>query len=86
MDELERIKQKEELYQLNTYNKLPISIERGEGVWVYDSNGRKYLDLYGGHAVALTGHCHPAIVKAVGEQVKKLIFYSNVVYSSVRAL
>jgi acetylornithine aminotransferase/acetylornithine/N-succinyldiaminopimelate aminotransferase len=52
---------------------------------VYDSRGSKYLDLYGGHAVALTGHCHPKVVGAVKEQAEKLIFYSNVVYSSVRA-
>jgi acetylornithine/succinyldiaminopimelate/putrescine aminotransferase len=81
----EQIRSVEDLYQLNTYAKLPISIERGEGVWVYDSDGNRYLDLYGGHAVALTGHCHPGVVNAVQEQVKKLIFYSNVVYSSVRA-
>jgi predicted acetylornithine/succinylornithine family transaminase len=81
----EKIKETEESYQLNTYNKLPLSIERGEGVYVYDSDGKKYLDLYGGHAVALTGHCHPEVVKAVREQADKLLFYSNVVYSSVRA-
>lgn len=81
----EEVKQKEDLYQLNTYKKLPLSIERGEGVYVYDSTGKQYLDLYGGHAVALTGHCHPSVVKAVKEQLGKLIFYSNVVYSSVRA-
>jgi acetylornithine/N-succinyldiaminopimelate aminotransferase len=85
MDTFEQVRSTENRYQLNTYNKLPISIERGEGVWVYDSEGRKYLDLYGGHAVALTGHCHPAIVNAVKAQAEKLIFYSNVVYSSVRA-
>lgn len=81
----EIIKTKEDSCQLNTYKKLPLSIERGQGVYVYDSGGKKYLDLYGGHAVALTGHCHPAVVKAVRDQVEKLIFYSNVVYSSVRA-
>jgi len=79
----ELIKQKEEKFQLGTYKKLPISLERGEGVWVFDSQGKRYLDLYGGHAVAITGHCHPVIVKAVKEQIEKLIFYSNVVYSSV---
>jgi acetylornithine/N-succinyldiaminopimelate aminotransferase len=81
----EQIRQKEEQFQLNTYKKLPISIERGEGVYVFDSEGRKYLDLYGGHAVALSGHCHPEIVVAVQEQAARLLFYSNVVYSSVRA-
>jgi acetylornithine/N-succinyldiaminopimelate aminotransferase len=81
----ETIKQTEDSFQLNTYNKLPLSIEKGVGMYVYDSNGKKYLDLYGGHAVALTGHCHPEVVKAVREQAEKLLFYSNVVYSSVRA-
>jgi acetylornithine/N-succinyldiaminopimelate aminotransferase len=85
MDTFQQVRDTENLYQLNTYNKLPISIEKGEGIWVYDSEGKKYLDLYGGHAVALTGHCHPAIVSAVKSQAEKLIFYSNVVYSSVRA-
>jgi acetylornithine aminotransferase/acetylornithine/N-succinyldiaminopimelate aminotransferase len=62
-----------------------MSIERGEGMWVYDVDGKKYLDLYGGHAVALTGHCHPRIVQAIQDQSARLIFYSNVVYSSIRA-
>jgi len=81
----EEIKEIEDQYQLNTYKKLPISIERGEGVYVYDTNHKKYLDLYGGHAVAITGHSHPHIVKAITEQVHKLIFYSNVVYLEIRA-
>jgi acetylornithine/succinyldiaminopimelate/putrescine aminotransferase len=54
-------------------------------VYVYDLEGRRYLDLYGGHAVAVTGHCHPKVVRALREQAGTLIFYSNVVYSSVRA-
>jgi len=84
-EDFKTIRSVEEKYQLNTYAKLPLSVERGEGVWVYDTAGRKYLDLYGGHAVALTGHCHPKIVNAIREQAGKLIFYSNVVYSSIRA-
>jgi len=79
------IKEKEDFYQLNTYKKLPIAIEKGKGVYVYDTSGKKYLDLYGGHAVALTGHCHPEVVKAVKDQLDKLVFYSNVVYLPVRA-
>lgn len=64
---------------------MPIALERGEGVWVYTSEGDKYLDLYGGHAVTATGHCHPLVVKAIRDQAEKLIFYSNLVYSEVRA-
>src|SRR5437588_10104146 len=75
----------EEQYQLATYKKMPVVAERGEGVWIYASNGERYLDLYGGHAVAGTGHCHPHVVKAIREQTEKLLFYSNLVYSETRA-
>ena len=82
---LEEIAVIEERYQLATYKKMPIFAERGEGVWIYASNGDRYLDLYGGHAVAATGHCHPHVVAAVREQSEKLLFYSNLVYSEARA-
>ncbi|HEV8168247.1 MAG TPA: aspartate aminotransferase family protein [Pyrinomonadaceae bacterium] len=75
----------EEQYQLATYKKMPIAAERGEGVWIYTSDGDKYLDLYGGHAVAGTGHCHPHVVNALRTQAGELLFYSNLVYSSARA-
>ena len=75
----------EERYQLATYKKMPVVAERGEGVWIFASNGDRYLDLYGGHAVAGTGHCHPHVVKAIREQTEKLLFYSNLVYSEARA-
>src|SRR5438093_8187779 len=75
----------EEKYQLATYKKMPVVAERGEGVWIYASDGERYLDLYGGHAVAGTGHCHPHVVKAIREQTEKLLFYSNLVYSEARA-
>lgn len=75
----------EERYQLATYKKMPIVAERGEGVWIYASDGEKYLDLYGGHAVAGTGHSHPHVVAAIQAQAEKLLFYSNLVYSAARA-
>src|SRR5512132_413845 len=75
----------EDQFQLATYKKMPIVAERGEGVWLYSSVGEKYLDLYGGHAVAGTGHCHPHVVRAIREQSDKLLFYSNLVYSETRA-
>ncbi|MCA1576512.1 MAG: aspartate aminotransferase family protein [Acidobacteria bacterium] len=75
----------EDQFQLATYKKMQIAAERGEGVWIYTSDGDRYLDLYGGHAVAGTGHCHPHVVKAVREQAEQLLFYSNLVYSSARA-
>ena len=72
-------------YQLPAYNRLPLSLQRGEGVYVFDEDGRRFLDLYGGHAVASTGHSHPSVVEAIAQQAKQLLFYSNVVTSPVRA-
>ena len=63
---------------LKTYKTLPLELAKGEDVWVWDTAGKKYMDLYAGHAVCSTGHCHPHVVKAIQEQVGKLIFYSNV--------
>lgn len=75
----------EDQFQLATYKKMSIVAERGEGVWIYTCDGEKYLDLYGGHAVAGTGHCHSHVVNAIREQAGELLFYSNLVYSSARA-
>ena len=79
------IKQLEETYQLATYKKMNVAVERGEGAWVWTSEGDKYLDLYGGHAVCATGHSHPHVVKAIKSQAEKVLFYSNLVYSELRA-
>ena len=81
----EEIAKTEEHFQLATYAKMNIAAERGEGVWLYTSEGEKYLDLYGGHAVCATGHCHPHVVKTLQRQSEKLLFYSNLVYSEIRA-
>ncbi|MEW6125694.1 MAG: aspartate aminotransferase family protein [Acidobacteriota bacterium] len=82
---LENIIDVEEKYQVATYKKFPFVIERGEDVWVYTTEGEKYLDLYGGHAVVSTGHSHPRIVQAISDQAAKIIFYSNLVYNDTRA-
>jgi len=71
--------------QLGTYAKLPIVAERGEGIRLWDVEGRQYYDFYCGHAVTLIGHCHPRVVAAIREQAGRLIFYSNIVYNDVRA-
>lgn len=75
----------EERFQLSTYKKMGLVAERGAGAWLYTTGGERYLDLYGGHAVAATGHCHPRVVGALKEQAERLLFYSNLVYSEVRA-
>ena len=78
------IVQLEDQFQLATYKKMGIAIERGSGAWIWTSDGEKYLDLYGGHAVCATGHSHPYVVKAIQEQAAKILFYSNLVYSELR--
>lgn len=75
----------EDRFQLATYAKLPIAVERGSGCYLWDATGRKYLDFYGGHCVMPLGHCPPAVVEAIREQASKLLFYSNVVYNATRA-
>jgi acetylornithine/succinyldiaminopimelate/putrescine aminotransferase len=75
----------EEQFQVATYAKMNIAVETGKGCWVETSDGEKYLDLYGGHAVCATGHSHPIVVEAIQKQAEKVLFYSNLVYSEVRA-
>lgn len=74
----------EDEFQLATYKKMNIAVERGEGSWIWTSDGEKYLDLYSGHAVCATGHSHPHVVKAIKAQAEKVLFYSNLVYSEIR--
>ncbi len=75
----------EEQFQVATYAKMNIAVGRGRGAWIWTSDGEKYLDLYGGHAVCATGHSHPMVVEALKNQAEKVLFYSNLVYSEVRA-
>ncbi len=76
---------REEQFQLATYKKMPLVAARGAGAWIETDAGERYLDLYGGHAVCATGHCHPHVVAALKAQAEQLLFYSNLVYSEVRA-
>ncbi len=75
----------EKEFQVATYAKMNVAVERGKGCWIETSEGEKYLDLYGGHAVCATGHSHPKVVEALKNQAEKVLFYSNLVYSEVRA-
>ena len=64
-------------YLMNTYARLPISLVRGKGCWVWDNTGRAYLDLVAGIAVVNLGHCHPEVVKALKNQAGLLFHCSN---------
>jgi acetylornithine aminotransferase/acetylornithine/N-succinyldiaminopimelate aminotransferase len=75
----------EDAVTLPTYAKPPVALVRGEGTRVWDHEGREYLDFYGGHCVALLGHCPPRLVEAIRRQAGEMLFYSNAVYSPVRA-
>ena len=62
---------------MNTYGRLPLALSHGKGCWVWDENGKKYLDGLGGIAVNTLGHAHPKLVPALQDQVSKLIHCSN---------
>ncbi len=72
---------------MNLFDVYPLyDIEpvKGDGSYVYDSEGNEYMDLYGGHAVISIGHCHPHYVNMVGAQLASLGFYSNSVQNSLQ--
>lgn len=62
---------------LPVYPRSPITLERAEGPWLYTADGRRILDMYGGHAVSALGHGHPDLVRVVSESFAGLDFYSN---------
>ena len=53
--------EKTEKYVMKTYNRYPVSFVKGEGCWLYDEEGKKYLDMLAGIAVCNLGHCHPKV-------------------------
>jgi acetylornithine aminotransferase len=63
---------------MNTYARQPVAFERGDGVWLWDTQGKRYLDALGGIAVNVLGHAHPKLVAAICDQAGKLIHTSNV--------
>ncbi|WP_425394904.1 aspartate aminotransferase family protein [Aeoliella sp.] len=66
-----------ERYVVPNYGRFPVSLVRGEGSWVWDDQGKRYLDFFPGWGCNLLGHCPPAVVEAVQEQVAKLIHVPN---------
>jgi acetylornithine aminotransferase len=63
---------------MNTYMRQPVTFAKGEGVWLWDDKGEKYLDALAGVAVNGLGHAHPKLVKAISEQAARLIHVSNI--------
>src|SRR6201982_3608887 len=71
---------RESRYVLQTYKRNPVTFVRGQGVRLYDADGREYLDLLSGIGVAALGHSHPALARAVAKQPSTLIHTSNLFY------
>ncbi len=82
--DIELLRERAERSELGVYARMPVVPVRGEGCYLFDAHGERYLDFYGGHAVALTGHCHPTVVDAIVRQARELLFYSSAVHSPVR--
>jgi acetylornithine/N-succinyldiaminopimelate aminotransferase len=62
---------------MSTYARLPVEFERGEGIWLWDTEGRQYLDALSGIAVCGLGHAHPDVARAIAEQAGRLVHTSN---------
>ncbi len=75
-----------ERYQMRTYSRNPVTFVRGEGCWLYDDRGYRYLDFLGGIAVAVLGHAHPGVTRAIEEQAGKLVHVSNLFHVQSQAL
>jgi len=71
----------EKTFMMTTYARLPLVLEHGQGCWVWDTTGKKYLDMVAGIAVNVLGHCHPVVVEALANQSKTLIHTSNLYYT-----
>jgi acetylornithine aminotransferase len=71
---------------MNTYKRMPIAFERGEGCWLFDTDGNKYFDTFSGIAVCGLGHNHPNVVAAIKDQAGRLIHCSNLYYSPLQTL
>jgi predicted acetylornithine/succinylornithine family transaminase len=80
MTTLDQIADRERQYLLQTYNRYPVVLSRGKGVFLYDIDGNRYLDFVAGLGVNSLGHAHPRIVKVIREQAAKLIHVSNLYY------
>ncbi|MGB8888213.1 MAG: aspartate aminotransferase family protein [Candidatus Korobacteraceae bacterium] len=86
MSTYQEIVDREQKYLLNTYARYPLAIARGKGVYVYDVEGKRYLDFLTGLGVNALGHAHPRIVKVIRDQAAKIIHVSNLYYNEYQGL
>src|SRR5215470_1373406 len=86
MSRLEQIADLEKRFLLPTYNRYNVAFEKGKGVFLYDFEGKKYLDFLSGLGVNALGYSHPRIVKTIREQAAKAIHISNLFYNEYQGL
>lgn len=80
MSKTEEIIKDVELYGAHNYHPLPIVISKGEGAWVWDVEGKKYMDMLSAYSALNQGHCHPKIMEAIKKQIEKLTLTSRAFY------
>jgi acetylornithine/N-succinyldiaminopimelate aminotransferase len=81
MTRTDEIIERERRFLLPTYNRYPIALDRGKGVFLYDCEGNRYLDFVAGLGVNALGHAHPRVVKVIREQAARAIHFSNLYYN-----
>lgn len=85
MNTFKEIRALDDAYVMQTYTRAPVAFVTGEGAWLWDSDGKRYLDFLAGIAVASVGHAHPAVAAAVAEQAARLVHVSNLFYTEPQA-
>ncbi|MBN3324526.1 OAT protein, partial [Atractosteus spatula] len=79
----EEVYAREEKYGAHNYHPLPVALERGEGIYVWDMEGRRYFDFLSAYSAVNQGHCHPRIISALNSQASKLTLTSRAFYNDV---
>ncbi|MGZ3919090.1 MAG: ornithine--oxo-acid transaminase [Bacteroidia bacterium] len=83
MEKSSRLMELEEHYGAHNYHPIPVVLEKGEGIYVWDVEGKKYFDFLSAYSAVNQGHCHPRIIKALTTQAQKLTLTSRAFYSSL---
>ncbi len=83
MNKTERIIKEHDQFVLQTYTRNPMAAVRGEGSWLWDAEGKKYLDFFPGWGVSGLGHCHPRVVAAIRQQAGKILHMPNNFYNEL---
>lgn len=79
----QEIFQREDTYGAHNYHPLPVALCKGEGVYVWDVEGKRYLDFLAAYSAVNQGHCHPKIIEAMKQQVERITLTSRAFYNDV---